>query len=304
MTQHRVTVRKAMRLDKALPVLVPELSRSAAQRLFDAGHVRVNGAPRRAADSVVPGDVIDIEIPPASSAVPQAEALPLVVLYEDDDVIAIDKPAGLVVHPGAGNAGGTLVNALLHHVPDVADVGDEQRPGIVHRLDKETTGVMLVAKTAAAYTILQEQFRLRQIRKTYLALCVGDVQPPRGVIDKPIARDPLHRQRMAIVPGGREAVTEFVVIERMQIEGRPYSLVRAHPRTGRTHQIRVHFASIGFPVVGDLLYGAGRDPFSKKIAPRHLLHASEIRFRLPATGEEKALYAPLPEDMRVLQTGD
>jgi 23S rRNA pseudouridine1911/1915/1917 synthase len=304
MTQQRVIVRKAMRLDKALPVLVSELSRSAAQRLIDAGHVRVNGALRDAADGVAPGDVIDIEIPPAPSAVPQAEALPLTVLFEDDDVIAIDKPAGLVVHPGAGNAGGTLVNALLHHAPDVADVGDEQRPGIVHRLDKETSGVMLAAKTAAAHAALQEQFRLRQIRKTYLALCVGDVQPPRGVIDKPIARDPSHRQRMAIVPGGREAVTEFVVIERMQIEGRPYSLVRAHPRTGRTHQIRVHFASIGFPIVGDLLYGAGRDPFSKTIAPRHLLHASEIRFRLPSTGEETALYAPLPEDMRVLQAGE
>lgn len=304
MTQHRLTVRKVARLDKALPTLLPELSRSAAQRLIDAGHVRVNDVVRDASHAVAPGDVIDVEIPPAPSAVPQAEALPLTVLYEDDDVIAIDKPAGLVVHPGAGNSGGTLVNALLHHAPDVADVGDEGRPGIVHRLDKETSGVMLAAKTAAAHAALQEQFRLRQIRKTYLALCVGDVQPPRGVIDKPIARDPSHRQRMAIVPGGREAVTEFVVIERMRIDERPYSLVRAHPRTGRTHQIRVHLASIGFPIVGDLLYGAGRDPLSKRIAPRHLLHASEIRFRLPSTGDETALYAPLPDDMRALQAGE
>jgi 23S rRNA pseudouridine1911/1915/1917 synthase len=298
MSSHCVVVKKSARLDKALPMLLPSLSRSAAQRLIEAGGVRVNGAPRDAADVVAPGDVLDVDVPEPTSAVPQAEALPITVLYEDDDVIAIDKPAGLVVHPGAGNAGGTLVNALLHHAPDIAEVGDEGRPGIVHRLDKETSGVMLAAKTPHAHRALQEQFRLRQIRKTYLALCIGDVQPGRGVIDKPIARDPSHRQRMAIVPGGREAVTEFVVTERLRIEGRPYSLVRAHPRTGRTHQIRVHLSSIGFPIVGDLLYGAGRDPLSKRIAPRHLLHASEIRFHLPSDGREMALYAPLPEDMR------
>ncbi|MCX6018520.1 MAG: RluA family pseudouridine synthase [Chloroflexi bacterium] len=304
MSEHRLTVRRTARLDKALPALLPELSRSAAQRLIEAGHVRVNGVARGAGDAVAAGDVIDVYVPPPPSVIPLPEVLPLTILYEDDDVIAIDKPAGLVVHPGAGNASGTLVNALLHHAPDVADVGDEQRPGIVHRLDKETSGVMLVAKTSTAHAALQEQFRLRRIRKTYLALCIGNVQPARGVINKPIARDPSNRQRMAVVPGGREAVTEFVVTERMQIEGRPYSLVRAYPRTGRTHQIRVHFASIGFPIVGDLLYGAGRDLLSKRIAPRHLLHASEIRFRLPATGEERALYAPLPEDMRVLQAGE
>lgn len=299
--RHRLVVRKANRLDKSIAVLLPDASRSAAQRWIESGAVRVNGGLRHtASDSVAPGDVIDIDAPDTAPSAPQAEALPLAVLYEDADVVAIDKAAGMVVHPGAGNAAGTLVNAMLAHAPEVADVGDEARPGIVHRLDKETSGVLLVAKTDAAYRALQEQFKRREIRKTYLAVCVGEVQPPRGVIDKPIARDPSNRQRMAVLSGGREAVTEFVATERIVIDGRTYTLVRAHPHTGRTHQLRVHLASIGFPIVGDLLYGAGRDPLSRRIAPRHLLHASEIRFRLPATGAEMALYAPLPDDMRAV----
>ena len=304
MRQHLV-VRKANRLDKCIAALLPDASRSAAQRWIDAGAVRVNGVLRNtASDTVAPGDVIDIEAPDATPAAPQAEALPLAVLYEDADVVAIDKAAGMVVHPGAGNAAGTLVNAMLAHAPEVAEVGDETRPGIVHRLDKETSGVLLVAKTDAAYRALQEQFQRREIRKTYLAVCIGEVQPLRGVIDRPIARDPSNRQRMAVLSGGREAVTEFVATERITIDGRAYTLVRAHPHTGRTHQLRVHLASIGFPIVGDLLYGAGRDPLSKRIAPRHLLHASEIRFRLPATGAEMALYAPLPDDMRQVLGGE
>lgn len=299
--RHHLVVRKANRLDKSIAVLLPDASRSAAQRWIDSGAVRVNGALRNSAnDSVAPGDVIDIEAPDAAPAAPHAEALPLAVLYKDADVVAIDKAAGMVVHPGAGNAAGTLVNAMLAHAPEIAKVGDETRPGIVHRLDKETSGVLLVAKTDAAFRALQEQFKRREIRKTYLAVCIGEVQPLRGAIDKPIARDPSNRQRMAVLSGGREAVTEFVATERIAIEGRAYTLVRAHPHTGRTHQLRVHLASIGFPIVGDLLYGAGRDPLSKRIAPRHLLHASEIRFRLPSTGAEMALYAPLPEDMRIL----
>lgn len=299
--RHHLVVCKANRLDKSIAVLLPDASRSAAQRWIDSGAVRVNGLPRNSAsDSVAPGDVIDIDVPDAAPAAPQAEALPLAVLYEDADVVAVDKPAGMVVHPGAGNAAGTLVNAMLAHAPEVAEVGDEARPGIVHRLDKETSGVLLVAKTDAAYRALQAQFKRREIRKTYLALCVGEVQPSRGLIDKPIARDPSNRQRMAVISGGREALTEFVAAERIVIERRPYTLVRAYPRTGRTHQLRVHLASIGFPIVGDLLYGAGRDPLSKRIAPRHLLHASEIRFHLPSTGAEMTLYAPLPDDMRAV----
>jgi 23S rRNA pseudouridine1911/1915/1917 synthase len=303
MPLHRLTARKAGRLDKTVAALLPALSRSAAQKLIHAGAVRVNGVARDASHAVAAGDAIEADVPDAVASTPQPEALPLPILYEDADVIAVDKPAGLVVHPGAGNNSGTLVNAVLSHAPQVADVGDEHRPGIVHRLDKETSGVLLVAKTDAAYRALQEQFRLRQTTKTYLALCIGDVQPGRGTIDKPIARDPAHRQRMAVVAGGREAVSEFVVTERVRIDGRAYSLLRVLPQTGRTHQIRVHLASIGFPIVGDLLYGAKRDPLSQQIAPRHLLHASELRFRLPSSGTEKALYAPLPADFRAVMGG-
>jgi 23S rRNA pseudouridine1911/1915/1917 synthase len=225
----------------------------------------------------------------------------------------------MVVHPGAGNARGTLANAILAHAPEIANVGDPLRPGIVHRLDKETSGIVLLAKNAAAYSALQAQFKRRVVKKLYLALCVGDVQPPRGIINKPIGRDPLHRQRMAIIAGGRESVTQYAVGEVFRVnetkilpetwfpgtgsvelkKGNVYSFVRARPATGRTHQIRVHFASIGFPVVGDALYGATRhDALSRALAPRHLLHASEVVFELPSSGKAIHLYAPLPEDMR------
>jgi 23S rRNA pseudouridine1911/1915/1917 synthase len=298
MPQHRVTASRPDRLDKAIAALVLDLTRSAAQRLIDSGAVRVNGAPKPARYTVIAGDVIEIDAPDAAPSAPQAEPIALDVIYQDDALLVLNKPAGVVVHPGAGNATGTIVNALLAHDPEIVDVGDAERPGIVHRLDKETSGVLVIARTAAALADLQTQFKQRAVRKTYLALCIGDVQPERGVIDRPIARDPSHRQRMAIVTGGRPAVTRFVVTERLRIEDRPYSLVRAHPETGRTHQIRVHLAALGFPVVGDLLYGAKRDPFSVRIAPRHLLHASEIKLVPPGALEPRAFHAPLPDDFR------
>ncbi len=294
-----LTARAANRLDKALASLLPDLSRSAAQRLIDAGAVRVNGVVRESRHMVQAGDTLEVTLFDApKSGPPQPEAIALDVLYEDDALLVINKPAGLVAHPGAGNDTGTLVNAVLNHDPGIAEIGDEARPGIVHRLDKETSGVMLIARTAAAYAHLQGQFKARTIHKTYIALCIGDVQPPRGVIDRPIGRDPANRQRMAVVKGGRQATTEFVVTERLSQDGARYTLLRAMPRTGRTHQIRVHLASLGHPIAGDLLYGAKRDAFSKRIAPRHCLHASELRLIMPATGEERAFYAPLPPDMR------
>jgi 23S rRNA pseudouridine1911/1915/1917 synthase len=298
MSRHCVTASRPDRLDKAIAALVPDLTRSAAQRLIDAGAVRVNGAPKPARYTVIAGDVIEIDAPDAAPSAPQAESIALDVIYQDDALLVLNKPAGVVVHPGAGNATGTIVNALLAHDPEIVDVGDAERPGIVHRLDKETSGVLVIARTAAALADLQTQFKQRAVRKSYLALCIGDVQPERGVIDRPIARDPSHRQRMAIVAGGRPAVTRFVVTERLRIEDRPYSLVRAHPETGRTHQIRVHLAALGFPVVGDLLYGAKRDPFSVRIAPRHLLHASEIKLVPPGALETRVFHAPLPDDFR------
>lgn len=300
MPEHRLSVKRANRLDKAISTLLPSISRSAAQRLIDAGLVRVNGALKDAAYFVSPGDVINVAEPEPVAATPQPEALPIDVIYEDADLVVVNKAAGWVVHPGAGNAAGTLVNAMLAHAPEIAAVGDETRPGIVHRLDKETSGVLMIAKTEAAYRMLQAQFKARQIQKTYLAVCIGTVLPLRGTINKPIARDPGNRQRMAVLAGGREAVTEFAVTEHIRIAGRPYSFVRLSPRTGRTHQLRVHMTSIGFPIVGDLLYGAKRDPFSVSIAPRHLLHASELRVALPATGEPQRFYAPMPDDMRAI----
>lgn len=292
-------VKKSNRLDKAIASSLPELSRSAAQKLIDQGRVTVNGATRDASHFVRAGDAIIVRLPPPEFTVPQAEDIPLVLLYEDDDVIAIDKPAGTVVHPGAGNASGTLVNALLSRLPGIALVGDAQRPGIVHRLDKETSGIVLVAKTDAAHRRLQLQFKTRKIKKTYWAMCIGDMQPASGVIDKPIGRDPSHRQRMAIVAGGREAITQYRVMELTHYEDRAYSWVKAFPLTGRTHQIRVHFASLGFPIVGDLLYGAKRDPLSKRIAPRHLLHAGELQFEHPTSGATIKLHSPLPPDMQL-----
>ncbi len=328
---------RADRLDKIVVALLPQLTRSAAQRLIEQGRVTVNGVLRDASFRARAGDVIEIDLPaePASDDL-VAEAIPLDILYEDDNVLAINKPAGLVVHPGAGNPSGTLANALLSHAPEIAGVGDSDRPGIVHRLDKETSGIVLIAKTVEAHRALQAQFKARTVKKRYLALCVGAVQPARGVINKPIGRDPSNRKRMAVVVDGRAAITEYSVAEVFEARGRvievpaggstgsastgsastgsagdatvaivrlgqgaAYSFVRAQPATGRTHQLRVHFASLGYPIVGDALYGAARrDALSRALAPRHLLHASELTFELPGTGQTKQLYAPMPADMR------
>lgn len=297
-----VTVAKPNRLDKAVASLLPELSRSAAQKLIDQGRIVVNGMARDASFRVQANDVIVVQMPDPMSPTPQAEPITLDVIYEDDDVIAINKPAGMVVHPAAGNVNGTLVNAMLAYAPAVSTVGDEQRPGIVHRLDKETSGLLLIAKTGAALASLQPQFKTRAIKKTYLALCVGHVQPERGLIHKPIARDPGNRKRMAVVLGGRDSATRYAVSEVFTRKdgaiARAYSLVRAHPLTGRTHQLRVHFASTGYPIVGDALYGARKDPLTRELAPRQMLHSSELVFTLPSSGAEKRLHAPMPEDMR------
>ncbi len=308
------------RLDKLVAAGVAGLTRSAAHKLIDAGQVQVNGQPRGAGDVVRPGDWIDVRSPAPVSAELRAEAIDLDILFEDADVLVINKPAGMVVHPGAGVASGTVANAVLSHAPESIEAGDDpSRPGIVHRLDKETSGALLVAKTDPALRALQAQFKSRTIDKTYLAVCVGEVMPASGLIDRPIGRDPSHRQRIAIVSVERPAQNDFTVTRRWTVADANvvarafgaaperkapiapmrYALLRAHPRTGRTHQVRVHFASLGFPIVGDETYGATRrDPLSKALAPRHLLHASELRFNLPSTGAELRVEAPLPEDFR------
>lgn len=286
----------ADRLDRYLAHHLPAHSRAEIQRWIRDGDALVNAGAAKVSQSLLPGDVIDINIPAPAPATAAAEAILLDILYEDDNLIAVNKPAGMVVHPAPGHAGGTLVNAILHHCPDLEGVGGVQRPGIVHRLDKDTSGIILVAKNDRAHRHLQAQFKSRSIEKTYLALVHGRLEPERGVINVPIGRHPRHRKRMAVLPvarGGREAVTEFEVMTYFEAA----TLVSAHPHTGRTHQIRVHFASLGRPLVGDAIYGPRRDPFR---LGRHFLHAHRLTFQRPDDAGPLTLSSPLPPDLQGL----
>jgi 23S rRNA pseudouridine1911/1915/1917 synthase len=290
------------RLDKVLADQVPDLSRSAAKRLIEAGRVTVNGDPAKASYKVSPGDQVVVFLPSDAPPGLVPEAIPLQIVYEDRSLLVVDKPAGMVVHPAPGHPGGTLVNALLAYCPELAASGDE-RPGIVHRLDRDTSGLILVAKTNKARRALQRQFKERQVSKAYLALLDGHLQPAWGRIEAPIGRDPQHRQRMTVLAGGREAVTEYHVLEQFAHQVGPaagnYTLAEAQPLTGRTHQIRVHFASIQHPVVGDEIYGRRRPGLP---VPRQFLHARQLDFRHPLTGERLCLEAPLPEDVSTVLT--
>ncbi|MBI2857142.1 MAG: RluA family pseudouridine synthase [Chloroflexi bacterium] len=281
---------RGQRLDHYLVRCVTGWSRSALARLIREGLVTVNGQPpRKAGQALETGDRIVVEPPSAVEHTLAAENRPLHVLYEDEDLLVVDKPAGLAVHPGPGHAQGTLVNALLGRGVSLSQTGGAERPGIVHRLDKETSGLLLVAKTEAAYASLALQFKERTVEKVYLALLRGRLEPLQGSIEAPIARDPRHRQRMAVVSGGREATTGYSVLARLE----EHTLVAAYPHTGRTHQIRVHFASVGHPVAGDRVYGRVRgDP-----VPRLFLHAHRLRFRHPGTGQIVCFTAPLPEEL-------
>jgi 23S rRNA pseudouridine1911/1915/1917 synthase len=289
-----------VRLDKFLADEVPELSRSTAQRLIEQGQVDVNGKPAKASYKLRPGDRVVVLLPMEQPPELVPEAIPLTIVYEDCFLLAVDKPAGLVVHPAPGHPAGTLVNALLAHCPELAASGD-QRPGIVHRLDRDTSGLILIAKSEQVRRALQRQFQERQVHKAYLALLEGHLQPSSGRIEAPLGRDPRHRQRMAVVPGGREAVTEYHVLERFAHAVGPvagdYTLVEAEPLTGRTHQIRVHLASIGHPVVGDVVYGRRK---RRLPVPGQFLHAHRLGFSHPVTAEHLELEAPLPEDLAEL----
>ncbi len=285
------------RLDKYLSDRFPDLSRSLARRLIDAGQVSVNGEPARASYRVRRRDLVIVRLPSQEAPTLEAEPLPLQVVYEDDSLLVVDKAAGMVVHPAPGHPGGTLVNALLAHCPELAGAGSD-RPGIVHRLDRDTSGLILVAKREKVRRALQRQFKQRQVFKSYLTLLHGHLQPNWGRIEAPIGRDPRHRQRMAVLPGAREAITEYHVLKQLAQRESPgantYSLVEAQPQTGRTHQIRVHFASIGHPIVGDPVYGRRR---SSLAAPRQFLHAQRLEFRHPISGHPMKLEAPLPSDL-------
>jgi 23S rRNA pseudouridine1911/1915/1917 synthase len=277
-----------VRLDKYVCRQLSELSRARVQKLIADGHITVNGQPAKPGLKLNTGDKINVIIPPTPSEKPLPEAMPLNIIYEDEDLLVVDKPAGLTVHPAPGHPGHTLVNALLARFPHLAGVGDALRPGIVHRLDRDTSGLMLVAKNSKAQANLIGQFRSHSVTKAYLALVKGRLTPETGIIEANIGRDPRHRQRMAIVEGGREARTEYQVIRYIG----DYTLLEVRPETGRTHQIRVHLGAIGFPVVGDKIYGV-KAPFLS----RQFLHASRLGFSLPATGEYVEFKSELPADL-------
>ncbi len=303
MTQERcftLTVTKAAgtRVDKLIAETRRDLSRAAAQRLLAAGQATVNGATVRTSYKVRSGDVVRVCVPPPQETHLRAEPLPLEILYEDADLVVLNKAAGMVVHPGAGNPDGTLVNALLAHCPDLGGIGGKLRPGIVHRLDKDTSGVLVVAKNDRAIRSLQQQFKQRTVQKFYLALLIGALPRPEGLIDAPIGRHRVHRQRMAVNARGRTAQTRYQQLHLLRdAQGRAYSLVRVRLLTGRTHQIRVHFAWLGHPVLGDQVYGPARSPLP---VPRQCLHAHQLTFTHPTDGRSLTFTAPLPADFRAV----
>ena len=265
------------------------VSRAQVQRWIDEGRVLVNGErPGKAGVRLRAGDRVRVEPPPVVEAEALPEPIPLDIVYEDDAIIVVNKPKGLVVHPAPGHPHGTLVNALLHHCPGLTGIGGVRRPGIVHRLDKETSGLLVAAKTEAAHRALVQALKNRRVRRTYLAIVHGSPPTETGTIDAPIGRDPANRQRMAVVErGGREAVTHFRVLERFD----GFSFVELALETGRTHQIRVHLAYIGHPVAGDTRYGPRR---ARLFDDGQALHAARLALRHPTTGEELEFTAPLP----------
>ncbi len=277
------------RLDTFLAQRCPDLSRSRIQALTTEGCVTVDGSPSKPAARLREGQTVTLVVPPPSPATLVPQAIDLVVAYEDPDLLVVDKPAGLVTHPAPGHPDHTLANAVLAHCPDLEGVGGEVRPGLVHRLDMDTSGLIVVAKNDAAQSGLSAQFKDRTVAKAYLAAVTGYPDPERAVIDAPIGRHPRSRTRMAIVTTGREAVTEYDVLRRL----RGYALLEARPKTGRTHQIRVHLASIGHPVAGDATYGVPAPGLD-----RHFLHAHRLAFTHPRTGDRLELESPLPNDLQ------
>ena len=294
------------RLDRFLAASQADLSRNRVQGLIDDGRVMVNGRPGRASQRLRAGDTVALDVPAMVPSTLVPEAMGLVVVHQDDDLMIIDKPAGLVVHPGAGVTHGTLAHGLLHHDPAIAGVGGEDRPGIVHRLDKDTSGLLVVARTARAHRALTEAMRLRHIKRQYTALVWGDPREDEGTIAAALARDPHERRRVAVTRrGGRMAVTHWAVAERFGIATR----LDVRLETGRTHQIRVHLAHVHMPVIGDPVYGGRRkalspDPSQRSLAGalleilrRQALHASRLELAHPVTGEALVFTSVLPEDL-------
>ncbi|MBQ7036125.1 MAG: RluA family pseudouridine synthase [Clostridia bacterium] len=277
------------RIDKAVASVHTELSRSYIKQLIEDGNVTVSGKTVRPGYKIRKGDKVEVIIPPPKTLETVAQDIPLSIVYEDDSVLVINKPAGMVVHPAAGNYEDTLVNALLHHCGDsLSAIGGVMRPGIVHRIDKDTTGLLIVAKGDKAHQSLSGQLKTRTLSRKYFALVHGNVKEDTGTVDAPLGRDTRDRKKMAVTKGGREAVTHFTVLERFG----QYTLVKCKLQTGRTHQIRVHMRHIGHPIVGDKTYGVKKEPFALS---GQLLHAGEIGFIHPETETEMTFSAPLPE---------
>jgi 23S rRNA pseudouridine1911/1915/1917 synthase len=278
-----------LRLDRFLANELPQFSRSRIQQLIRESFVTLNGEKARPRDLLRAGDDVDLTEPPPEKIDNQPEDIPLDILFEDDDLVVINKPAGLVVHPGAGHREHTLVNALLHHCPELSGIGGKERPGIVHRLDKETSGCLVVAKNDEAHRDLSEQFAARTVEKIYLALVAGTMRKGSGTIEAKIGRHPVHRQRMAVAETrGRSAKTEYRVVR----SGKEMSLIECRLHSGRTHQIRVHLHHLHHPVLGDKVYA----PKLAKTLPRQMLHAWKLGFHHPRTKQWNNFEAPLPDD--------
>ena len=283
------------RLDVAVTREMEELTRARVQKLIDEGLVRVGGTVKKANYRMQAGDQVELTIPDVKPSTVKPEAIALTILYEDSDVLVLDKPKGLVVHPAAGHAAGTLVNALLHHCDDLSGIGGEARPGIVHRLDKDTSGVLLVAKNDRAHLALSQQFKEHSVTREYVAVVHGEVSVESGTIDAPIARHPRERKKMAVAHAGkgRRAVTHFRVLERFD----GYTYLACRLETGRTHQIRVHLASIGHPVAGDPLYGHKR---KKEDLTGQALHARLLGFIHPGSGKYLEFASEPPREFQEL----
>lgn len=284
----------AIRLDRFLAEQLPDFSRSRLQALIKDGQVWVDGQLAHKAGQILEHACnLEVHVPPSQPSSLTPEAIPLTVLFENNDLMVVDKPAGMVVHPAAGHSTGTLVHAALSHAPEMEGIGGEQRPGVVHRLDKDTSGLILLAKNDGAQRWLQDQFRLRRVQKNYLALVDGKPPTPNGRIEAAIGRDPSLRKQMAIVSveKGREAISEYRTLESFAA----HTLLQVHPLTGRTHQIRLHLAFLGCPIVGDTIYGRQHATLAIR---RHFLHAERLTICLPGEQEARTFTAPLPAELQ------
>jgi 23S rRNA pseudouridine1911/1915/1917 synthase len=283
----------ASRLDKFLVTCLPEYSRTHLQSLIENGSILVDGnVAHKSGQMINRGNVIQVYIPPPEPTHLVPEAIPLNIIFENEDLMVVNKPAGMVVHPAAGHNSGTLVHAALAHAPEMAGIGGEKRPGVVHRLDKDTSGLILLAKNDQAHRWLQDQFRLRKTIKTYVALVDGKPPTPSGRIEAPVGRDSVHRKLMTVtgIKKGREAVSEYRTLESF----REHSLLEVHPLTGRTHQIRVHLKFLGCPVAGDTIYGHRHATIP---LARHFLHAARLTILLPGEAKPQTFEAPLPVEL-------